>query len=152
VSVSGAFDLVEDRDGHRARSHVGGSVGRDKQLVTPEYITRGAARCECLRRRYRDPVHVVYARQESQLLELVPRRRDSGLGTRRTAQVLDQQVVIIACGQTPRSMAQCSVGIPESCRELGPDVFLCDRAVDPLGDSDHAASSFELSDDTGPLP
>lgn len=37
-------------------------------------------------------------------------------------------------------------------RELGPDVFLGDRAVDPLGDGDHAASAFELADDTGPLP
>ncbi len=43
-------------------------------------------------------------------------------------------------------------GIPESGRELGPDVFLGDSAVDPLGDCDHAASSFELPDDAGPLP
>jgi 8-oxo-dGTP pyrophosphatase MutT (NUDIX family) len=38
------------------------------------------------------------------------------------------------------------------CRGLGPDVFFGDRAVDPLGDGDHAASAFELSDDAGPLP
>ena len=50
------------------------------------------------------------------------------------------------------STAQCPAGIPESCRELGPDVFFGDRTVDPLGDSDHAASAFELSDDAGPLP
>ena len=36
-------------------------------------------------------------------------------------------------------------------RDLGPDVFLADRAVGPLGDSYHSASAFELSNDTGPL-
>jgi hypothetical protein len=35
---------------------------------------------------------------------------------------------------------------------LSPDVFLSDRAVAPLGNSYHAASAFELADDTGPLP
>jgi len=41
---------------------------------------------------------------------------------------------------------------PALVPSLGPDVFLGDRTVDPLGDGDHAASAFELSDDTGPLP
>ena len=41
---------------------------------------------------------------------------------------------------------------PDERSGLGPDVFLSNSAVAPLGNSYHAAPAFELADDTGPVP
>lgn len=54
AKMGGVFDLIEDRDCHRASGHVGGSVGRDEQLVTAEHEAGGFAPCERLRRRHGD--------------------------------------------------------------------------------------------------
>ena len=53
----------------------------------------------------------------------------------------------------PRSMPAVLASRPTSSADpgSGPDVFLGDRAVAPLGNGDHAAAAFELADDTGPL-